>query len=354
MLAQWKNNRHRLLMAHNPGRLSWQEIATTQAGVITIRDAVAAGIPRTEIRRRLNDGRWRQPFRGVLITDLVPTAGPQHLWAVVQAIGPDAVLAGGCAAALTGLVGYDTQPVTVLVPADRRVSAPPGVLLRHSARLQITEIDPLRLPRRTTPTRSMIDMAEWPMSRALAQDLLADAVHQRIATVRGLREALSRRGPISRRTLITETLDRAAPGATTRQLPGRRAARRADLPADRALRAVAGTGRGRVDREPAGSPGRSRSGHPGPTAGAPAADRTGRRRRDRRRSPARTGLGATDGSPPPGPGLLTRRSRPAGQGLAAALAMPYFERTLRELPPEEAERAAGHKPGAADRLNLSG
>ncbi|WP_235825990.1 type IV toxin-antitoxin system AbiEi family antitoxin domain-containing protein [Candidatus Frankia alpina] len=218
-------------MAHNPGRLSWQEIATTQAGVITIRDAVTAGIPRTEIRRRLNDGRWRQPFRGVLITDLVPTAGPQHLWAVVQAIGPDAVLAGGCAAALAGLVGYDTQPVTVLVPADRRVSAPPGVLLRHSARLQITEIDPLRLPRRTTPTRSMIDMAEWAVSRALAQDLLADAVHQRIATVRGLREALSRRGPISRRTLITETLDRLgadAPHLT--EIMFRRIERRQELP----------------------------------------------------------------------------------------------------------------------------
>ncbi|WP_235949053.1 type IV toxin-antitoxin system AbiEi family antitoxin domain-containing protein [Candidatus Frankia alpina] len=218
-------------MAHNPGRLSWQEIATTQAAVITIRDAVAAGIPRTEIRRRLNDGRWRQPFRGVLITGLVPTAGPQHLWAVVQAIGPDAVLAGGCAAALAGLVGYDTQPVTVLVPADRRVSAPPGVLLRHSARLQITKIDPLRLPRRTTPTRSMIDMAEWAVSRALAQDLLADAVHQRIATVRGLREALSRRGPISRRTLITETLDRLgadAPHLT--EIMFRRIERRQELP----------------------------------------------------------------------------------------------------------------------------
>ncbi|WP_035921052.1 type IV toxin-antitoxin system AbiEi family antitoxin domain-containing protein [Frankia sp. QA3] len=218
-------------MAHNPGRLSWQEIATTQAGVITIRDAVAAGITRTEIRRRLNDGRWRQPFRGVLITDLTPSAGTQHLWAAVQAIGPDAVLAGGCAAALAGLVGYDAQPVTVLVPADRRVSAPPGVLLRHSARLEITEIDPLRLPRRTTPARSVIDMAEWAASRALAQDLLGDAVRQRIVTIRGLREALSRRGPISRRTLITETLDRLgedAPHLT--EIMFRRIERRRELP----------------------------------------------------------------------------------------------------------------------------
>ncbi|MCM3924273.1 type IV toxin-antitoxin system AbiEi family antitoxin domain-containing protein [Frankia sp. AiPs1] len=218
-------------MAHNPGRLSWQEIATPQAGVITIRDAVAAGITRTEIRRRLDDGRWRQPFRGVLITDVSPATGPQHLWAAVQAIGPDAVLAGGCAAALAGLVGHDPQPVTVLVPADRRVSAPPGVLLRHSARLRSSEIDPLRLPRRTTPARSLIDMAEWAASRAVAQDVLADAVRQRIVSVRGLREALSRRGPISRRTLITETLDRLgadAPHLT--EIMFRRIERRRELP----------------------------------------------------------------------------------------------------------------------------
>jgi hypothetical protein len=231
MLEQRRDNRHRLLMAHNPGRLSWQEIATPQAGVISIRDAVAAGLTRAEIRRHLENGRWRQPFRGVLITDVAAPTGPQHLWAAVQAIGPDAVLAGGCAAALAGLVGHDPGPVTVLVPADRRVSAPPGVLLRHSARLRSSEIDPLRLPRRTTPTRSMIDMAEWAASRPLAQDVLADAVRQRIVSVRGLREALSRRGPISRRTLIAETLDRLgadAPHLT--EIMFRRIERRRELP----------------------------------------------------------------------------------------------------------------------------
>jgi hypothetical protein len=194
-------------MAHIPGRLSWQEIATAQAGVITIRDAIAAGITRTEIRQHLAEGRWRQPFRGVLVTDLTPTVGPQHLWAVVQAVGPDAVLAGACAASLAGLVGHPAEPVTVLVPTVRRATAPPGVRLRHSARLEITEIDPLRLPRRTTPSRSMIDMAEWADSRPRARAVIADAVLQGVVTHRELREALSRRGPISRRTLIAETLD---------------------------------------------------------------------------------------------------------------------------------------------------
>jgi hypothetical protein len=41
-------------------------------------------------------------------------------------------------------------------------------------------------------------------------------------------------------------------------------------------------------------------------------------------------------------------AEPVGRGLF----VPYFVLTMRELPPEEAERAAGHKPGAADRLNL--
>ncbi|TFE28352.1 hypothetical protein E0F15_15175 [Frankia sp. B2] len=194
-------------MAHNPGRLSWQEIATMQAGVITIRDAINAGITRDEIRRRLNDGRWQQPFRGVLITTATPVTRMQELWGALQAVGPDAVLAGACAAGLAGLDGYGTGPVTVLLPTERRIAAPPGVLLRHSARLDITEIDPLRLPRRTAPARSVIDMAEWAATRADAQGLLVDAVRQRFVTVASLRIALARRGPISRRTLITETLD---------------------------------------------------------------------------------------------------------------------------------------------------
>ncbi|WP_243407541.1 hypothetical protein [Frankia canadensis] len=195
-------------MAHNPGRLSWQEIATTQAGVITMRDALATGLTRTEIRARLAAGGWHQPFRGVLVTDVSDARGPQHLWAAVQAIGPGAVLAGASAASLAGLVGYEREPVTVLVPTPRRATAPPGVLLRHSARLDLTEVDPLRLPRRTTPSRSVIDMAEWAPSRPLAQAIIVDAVHQGVVTLRGLQAALTRRGPITRRTLVADCLDR--------------------------------------------------------------------------------------------------------------------------------------------------
>jgi hypothetical protein len=194
-------------MAHTPGRLSWQEIATAQAGVITLRDAIAAGLTRTEIRARLAAGTWREPFRGVLVTDLTDGRGPQRLWAAAQAVGPDAVLAGASAASLSGLVGYTAEPVTILLPTLRRVTAPQGVVLRRSARLDHAEVDPLHVPRRTTPSRSVIDMAEWAESRAQARAVLLDAVHQGVVTLSGLRTALSRRGPITRRTLIADVID---------------------------------------------------------------------------------------------------------------------------------------------------
>ncbi|CAO5153667.1 AbiEi antitoxin C-terminal domain-containing protein [Frankia sp. AiPs1] len=194
-------------MAHTPGRLPWQEIATHQAGVITIRDAVAAGVPPTEIRQHLADGRWQQPYRGVLLTEFSPSDGPAHLWAAVQAVGADAVLAGASAARLAGLVGYADAPVTLLLPTSRRSAAPPGVVLRHSARLTAADLDRRHDPRRTTPGRSVIDMAEWAPSRSQAVTILTDAVSQGIVPLRGLRDALARRGPITRRTLIAETLD---------------------------------------------------------------------------------------------------------------------------------------------------
>ncbi|MCM3885408.1 type IV toxin-antitoxin system AbiEi family antitoxin domain-containing protein [Frankia sp. R82] len=194
-------------MAHNPGRLSWQEIATIQAGVITIRDAVAAGVPRTEIRQHLANGRWQQPYRGVLITDLATVDDLQRHWAAVQAVGPGAVLAGAAAASLAGLVGYADEPITILLPTARRIVSPPGIVLRRSARLEAVDLDSWRLPRRTRPSRSVIDMVEWAPSQKQAVAILGAAVSQEVVTLRGLRDALARRGPITRRTLITETLD---------------------------------------------------------------------------------------------------------------------------------------------------
>ena len=181
-----------------------------QCGVITVRDAMAAGLPRGEIRRRLANGSWQQPVRGVLVTDPGPLSPLRRAWCAVLAVGPDAVLAGSAAAAVDGLTGYEHDPPTVLIPAGRQVDhrrRVPGVVIRRTARLAQADLHPVHLPRRTAPARSAIDMAEWAPGRDEARAALRAAVAQGVTTVAEVRAALTRRGPISRRTLIVETLD---------------------------------------------------------------------------------------------------------------------------------------------------
>lgn len=194
-------------MASNPGRLSWQEIAAVQAGAITVREAVGAGVARTEIRRRVAEGSWRQPLRGVLVTDTAPPSLRQRLWCAVLAVGRDAVLGGSAAATLDGLRGFERDPIVVLVPAGRRVTRVDGLVIRHTARLQAHDLHSSHLPVHTAPGRSVVDMAEWAPGREEALGVLTEAIRQGFVTARTLRDAIRRRGPITRRTLVVETLD---------------------------------------------------------------------------------------------------------------------------------------------------
>jgi hypothetical protein len=208
-------------MAHDLGLVSWEETAGPQRGVITVAAALGSGMSRSEIRWRLTTGRWQQPMRDVLVTHPGPISRIEWMWCAVESIGRDAVLGGASAACLDGLCGYEEQQITVLVPADRRITPRPGVVVRRTARLQRSDIQPLRLPRRTRLPRSLIDMAEWAPRREDACALLVAAVEQRVVSVGALRLAVRLRGPISRRTLISETLDDLEAAAVVDLLRGR-------------------------------------------------------------------------------------------------------------------------------------
>ncbi|CAI7975558.1 conserved hypothetical protein [Frankia sp. Hr75.2] len=194
-------------MAPSPGRFSWREIADLQSGVISEHDAMAAGLTRADIRARVADGTWRQPARGVLVTATATPPLAQQAWAALLAGGPNAVLGGSTAAALDGLVGHGDEVVTVLVPPGRRGTPVAGVVFRRTARLAPADVHRARLPPRTAPARSVVDMAEWCSGRDGARAVISDALLQGFVTIEAMRRALARRGPISRRTLIADTLD---------------------------------------------------------------------------------------------------------------------------------------------------
>lgn len=197
-------------MALSPGRLSWREIADLQSGVISEHDAIIAGLTRADIRARVLAGTWRQPARGVLITAVGGQPWLQQAWAALLAGGRGAVLGGATAAALDGLTGHDDDVVTVLIPPERRCAPMPGVAFRRSSRLSAADIHRTRLPARTVPARSVVDMAEWSGEREQARALIVDALRQGFVTVDSMRRAMAGRGPITRRTLIGDTLDDAA------------------------------------------------------------------------------------------------------------------------------------------------
>ncbi len=212
----------------------WTEIITDQDSVISMRDALASGLTRSEIRSRLASGKWQRPIRGVLVTHSGPLSRQQTLWCAVASVGPPSFLAGATAAELDGLAGFHTEHIFVLVPSGRGAGQRPGVTIRRSTILGEAEVHPLRQPPRTRFERSVLDMASWASSDEVARAVLAAAVQQRLTTVELLRAALERTGPRRRSRLVAVTLDDIAGGAhSAAELAYRRLERQFGLPAGR-------------------------------------------------------------------------------------------------------------------------
>jgi hypothetical protein len=172
-----------------------------------MKEAVAAGFSRTEIRRRVDGGLWQLHSGDVLVTQAGPLTLIQRLWCALVSIGPDALLGGASAAALGGLRGCAEPWLTVILASGRRVTPRPGVKIRATARLGPEDLHEDGWPPRTTLPRSLVDMAEWASSHEEARTVLALAVASGIVESDEIRAALARRGPIARRQVIGDVLD---------------------------------------------------------------------------------------------------------------------------------------------------
>ncbi|MDT3440040.1 MULTISPECIES: hypothetical protein [unclassified Pseudofrankia] len=182
-------------------------LAAGRAGVLTVKEALAAGLTRAEIRRRVDSGYWQLYSGDVVVTQPGPLTLIQRLWCALVSIGPDALLGGSSAAALGGLRGCEEPWLTVLLASGRRVTPRPGVRIRATARLGDEDLHLDSWPPRTALPRSVVDMAEWAPSHDEARRILALAVASGIVESDEVRSALARRGPISRRQVISDALD---------------------------------------------------------------------------------------------------------------------------------------------------
>jgi len=143
--------------------------ASDQGGVITRRQAIQAGLSVDKITWRLKRGDWRQIHRGVYITVTGPVSRSAQLWAAVLYAGPGAYLSHETAAELNGLSDGGTPAINVTIPASRRISAPPGVVIHHSSRKAMTWRPP-GMPPYTVAEETVIDLAQ---AAAAADDVIA-------------------------------------------------------------------------------------------------------------------------------------------------------------------------------------
>jgi very-short-patch-repair endonuclease len=206
-------------------------VILAQEGVVSRGQALRVLSPEA-IRHRVASGRWRRAHTGIYLTFTGPSSRAQRHWIAVLAGGRSALLAGASALELSGLRGYQTPTIHLLLPATRTVTRPPiGVLIHRTRYLPPEDIARANQPPRTTRARSLIDAAQWAATEDDACAIVAAAYQQRIVNHQFVMAALDRLPNVPRRALIARTAVDAAGGShSLAELNYLAMSRRAGLP----------------------------------------------------------------------------------------------------------------------------
>jgi predicted transcriptional regulator of viral defense system len=186
------------------------EIARWQAGAISRRQLLEAGLDRKKIVRRVERGRWRQLHRGVYATFSGPPGRETWLWAAVLRAGDGAVLSHQTAAELHGLIDSPAETIHITIPATRRVVTP-GLVIRISNHIE-EATQPNRDPPRTTVEETVLDLVELAETFDRACDWITKACGRRLTTEEKLRAALAMRKKMRWRAELDEILAAAGSG----------------------------------------------------------------------------------------------------------------------------------------------
>lgn len=186
------------------------EMARRQAGAVSRRQLLGAGIGGQLIKRRLERRRWQQLYRGVYAVFSGPPGRDTWLWAAVLRSGDNAVLSHQTAAELHGLIDSPAGMIYVTVPATRRITTP-GIVIRTSGHVAKAR-QPNREPPRTTIEETVLDLAELAGTFDDACGWITRACGRRLTTETKLRAALAMRRKMRWRTELEDVLAAAGDG----------------------------------------------------------------------------------------------------------------------------------------------
>lgn len=179
--------------------MDWRRVARRQSGVVTLQQALRAGLTPGAVRARLQSGKWQRLHRGVYLTHSGPVGDDAVAWAVLSAAGEDSLLSHG-SALWVWRVGPLPAQWTVLVPHDRRRSVEGADLVRTRDLPRVRSVNGYRT---TSLQRAIVDVADVPGAAVDDVIALTAKVCQKGLTTpeRILKELASRRSHRLRRPL---------------------------------------------------------------------------------------------------------------------------------------------------------
>jgi hypothetical protein len=186
---------------------SVERLIKEQDGLISRRQAIAAGLAPHDIERRLRRREWVRVHEGVFINHTGELTWQQRAWAAVLWAWPAALSHDSALRALDGpgKKGRDDALIHVAVAAERRVVAPEGVRVHRMTHFA-DRVQWNKHPPRIRFEQAVIDTAADAATDQDAIAVLADAVNARRTTARRLGEALADRARVPRREWLAGIL----------------------------------------------------------------------------------------------------------------------------------------------------
>jgi hypothetical protein len=179
-------------------------LAGHQLGLLSRKQAVAAGASERMVQHRMATGRWVRVGPGVYRLAGAPVTWHQRALATCLGAGPEAVVSHRSAAVVWGLSGFRSGPLEITVPHGR--SARRGSAIVHRS-LYLTRTDRTthnRIPV-TRPARTAVDLAGR-VSAELLEEAVDDVLCRRLATLDGIRQRVDalagRRGSHALATIL--------------------------------------------------------------------------------------------------------------------------------------------------------
>lgn len=187
-------------------------IAVSQHSLITLEQALEAGLGVGQIRHKVRSGEWTVIRPRVYAIAGAPAAWIRTVAATALSLQPDAWLSHGTAGVLWGFQGIEPEEIDVLVDFERRVRMA-GVRSHRSRALFSADLTTYRRVPVTSPERTLVDLSATLTPSALGR-MLDDGLRRRLVRLARLRSCVGRlsKSPGRRPAVVHDLLAARLPG----------------------------------------------------------------------------------------------------------------------------------------------